>query len=62
MDCTDFCGESYQKYTKFCMRCGKILKNSESQQCGYGKTCYKKIRTNVRKRLFNPEKENKKGT
>lgn len=40
------------KEHKYCMRCGRKLKNSEARIKGYGAVCEKKIQTDNRRRLF----------
>lgn len=40
---------------KYCKRCNRRLKNTESQKIGYGKTCYSKIQINQHNYLFDLE-------
>ena len=43
-----------EKKHKYCLRCGRELKNPEAQAIGYGKICYKKVHDKGRKKpLFN---------
>lgn len=48
---------------KFCIRCGRKLKNEESQELGFGPVCYQKWQTeSISKKLVDinnlKEKEN----
>lgn len=38
-----------QEY-KYCLRCGRQLKNPEAKKLGYGKICYTKIQNKGRKK------------
>lgn len=38
-----------KRYSR-CLRCGKLLKNEECKQLGYGKICYKKMQVDQKKR------------
>ena len=40
-----------KEYDK-CLRCGRKLKTSETRKRGYGDTCWKKIKTFQKRRLF----------
>ena len=35
-----------------CLRCGRILKNPEAQERGYGEICWKKFKTDLQQSLF----------
>lgn len=39
-----------QKEYKYCLRCGRQLKNPEAKKLGYGKICYTKIQNKGRKK------------
>ena len=40
------------KLYKYCLRCGKPLKNIECRVRGYGDTCYEKMKQSNKKPLF----------
>ena len=40
------------KEHEYCLRCGRKLKNEEARLKGYGEICYKKMRAERRRRLF----------
>ena len=44
-------GESPIEYNR-CRRCGRVLKDPESRQVGYGKVCLEKIQRDQSNRLF----------
>ena len=49
-----FTGVTMRDEYKFCLRCGRKLKNPEAKKLGYGKICYSKIQSKSRKKpLFN---------
>ena len=37
---------------KYCVRCGRRLKNADAQMRGYGEICWKKIQNNRQTTLF----------
>lgn len=39
------------KYIR-CIRCGRLLKDAEAKERGYGPICWKKISTNEQIKLF----------
>lgn len=40
------------KEHEFCLRCGRKLKNKEARMKGYGAVCEKKMKHEMRRRLF----------
>ena len=40
------------KEHEFCLRCGRKLKNPEARLKGYGIVCEKKLKHDLRRRLF----------
>lgn len=40
------------KEYEYCLRCGRKLKNPKARMIGYGVTCEKKMKHNVKRRLF----------
>lgn len=46
-----------KEYDK-CLRCGRKLKSQENRLRGYGETCWNKVKTEQKKRLFNVSKSN----
>ena len=38
------------KEYKYCLRCGRRLKNPEAKKIGYGKICLAKVKTEKRRR------------
>lgn len=38
---------------EFCLRCGRKLKNPQARELGYGKICYRRMKMDCGKRLFN---------
>lgn len=42
-----------QKDHEYCLRCGRKLKNSQARELGYGKICYRKLKMDCGRRLFN---------
>ena len=37
---------------KYCIRCGKLLKNPDAQLRGYGEVCWKKTQLDKQTKLF----------
>ena len=50
--CDLMCGNILPKEYKYCLRCGRKLKNQEARQRGYGSICYEKQKLNNHKKLF----------
>lgn len=44
--------ELKEKEHEFCLRCGRKLKNPEARLKGYGIVCEKKLKHDLRRRLF----------
>lgn len=46
------CQPTEEGLHKYCLRCGRLLKNVDARRKGYGAVCEKKIKHESRSKLF----------
>lgn len=44
------------KEYEYCLRCGRKLKSDKTRMRGYGDTCFKKMKSDQKNRLFVPHR------